>query len=77
MRGLLIAIVPACITFGPLFMTQIGGFASHTNYPLEALGSLLTMIGLGIMFRILMKQQETIKNLQLQISRPQDRALDP
>jgi hypothetical protein len=56
---------PACISFGPLFMTNIGETIGRNEgwswLPLA--GSLMVAAGLGMMLGILIEQQQVINRL--------------
>jgi hypothetical protein len=65
MNKLLLAIVPACITFGPLFMTRIAGTArADAGNSLVFAGVAMLAVGLIAMFRIIVAQQKLIERLQ-------------
>jgi hypothetical protein len=56
-------IVPACITGGPLMMSDMAGIYSHRSF-IVLPGVVLVTIGLGIMFDIVFKQYAMIKTMQ-------------
>jgi hypothetical protein len=61
----LLWVVPACITFGPLFMTRIGGTArADVGVGLEFTGVCMLAAGLGVMFNVIVTQQKLIEKLQ-------------
>jgi hypothetical protein len=65
MNKLLLPIVPACITFGPLFMTRIGGTArADVGNNFVFAGAAMLAVGLIVMFRIIVTQQKLIERLQ-------------
>ena len=45
------ALVPACITFGPLFMVMFRESPEAIGRPMSYLGAFMLMGGLAIMFR--------------------------
>ncbi len=60
MNKLLWSIVPACITFGPLFMTRIGGTArADWGDGLAFGGAFMLVAGLVIMFKAIAAQQRS------------------
>ena len=63
---LLWAIIPACVTFGPLFMTRIAGTAGprHGDH-LEAIGLGMLILGLVGICRLLAAQQKAIRDLEM------------
>lgn len=60
-------IVPACITGGPLMMSDMAGIWSHRSYVVLP-GVVLVTVGLCIIFDILFKQHEMIQKLQDEIT---------
>lgn len=67
-KKILWALVAPCITFGPLFMTRIGGRArTDAPYLVEA-GVGMLIIGLGVMFRMLVQQNHQIEELKRTLS---------
>ena len=65
MNKLLLAIVPVCVTFGPLFMTRIAGTTPpDAGNGLVTAGVLMLIAGLVVMFRIVVAQQKVIEKLQ-------------
>jgi hypothetical protein len=68
LSSLLWPFVPACITFGPLFMTKINGTASpEASEHLVSEGTLMLSIGLIGMFLFIQRQQKTIEKLQARL----------
>ena len=65
-RFLLGALAP-CFSFGPLFMTNIGGLVGDSNLPVSMIGSFMVMFGLIIMFRHMMKQDQLIEEMRTHI----------
>jgi hypothetical protein len=64
------AVIPACITFGPLFMTRIVGTAAPQNgNRLLTGGVLMLSIGLIGIFRIISKQQKVIRTMQARLGK--------
>ena len=62
---LLWGLIPACVTFGPLFMTRIAGSAAPENgNRLVTMGTFMLSIGLAGMFRIIAKQQRDIREFE-------------
>lgn len=61
-KKILVALVPACITFGPLFMMGVVGTAPYQFTPM--LGCFMVIVGLGIMFRMIMQQQSVIEKMR-------------
>ena len=62
---LLWVLIPACITFGPLFLTRIAGTAPAQNgNQLVTEGMVMLTVGLVGMFRIISKQQKRIRALE-------------
>lgn len=55
--------VPACITGGPLMMSDMAGIWSHRSYVVLP-GVVLVTVGLCIIFDIIFKQYEMIQRLQ-------------
>lgn len=65
------AIVPACITFGPLFMTRIAGTARpEAGNNVVFAGVFMLVAGLCIMHRKLAMQQKLIEKLTQSASAP-------
>lgn len=64
MSKIVLGLVPACITFGPLFMTRIGGMARSDATNLEFTGAVMLSVGLGILFRYLMKLRRQVDELR-------------
>jgi len=46
-------LIPACITFGPLFMTRIGGSINVGENSMPFIGTLMLSAGLIMMFQML------------------------
>ena len=67
MSKFLTSVLAPCLSFGPLFMTNIGGTASDSGIPISMIGSFMVMFGLMIMFRHMIKQDQLIKKMQSQI----------
>jgi hypothetical protein len=66
MNKLLLAVTPACITFGPLFMTRIAGTARpDAGNALVFAGVVMLALGLIGMFRMILAQQKLIERLQV------------
>jgi hypothetical protein len=63
-RKLLWAMVPACVTFGPLAMTRIAGSARTEATYLEGAGVLMLAAGLCVMFRVITRQTREIEALK-------------
>lgn len=64
MKKVIWAIVPVCITFGPLFMTRIAGTArADIGHRLEFSGVMMLAVGLVIIFRVITSQQKLIDRL--------------
>jgi hypothetical protein len=62
---LLWEIIPACVTFGPLFMTRIAGTAGPRHGKgLEAIGLAMLVLGLVGICRLLAAQQKAIRDLE-------------
>lgn len=67
MNKLLWSIVPCCITFGPLFMTRIGGWAAPEGGAwLVPTGVAMLVTGLLTMLTVFEQQQKRIGELQAQ-----------
>ena len=67
---LLWALIPACVTFGPLFMTRIAGTAApQNNNNLVEEGVFMLSIGLIGIFRIISKQQKVIRSLESRLGK--------
>lgn len=65
LRGLGMSMIPACITFGPLFMTRIAGSASNdASNALVFTGVLMLSFGLGMMYSTIESQRRTIAQLR-------------
>jgi hypothetical protein len=65
--------VPACITFGPLFMTRIAGTAStQVGDELVFAGVLMLAFGLCVMLSTIQKQQKLIAELRTERQRDVD-----
>ncbi|MBL8897104.1 MAG: hypothetical protein JNM84_05730 [Planctomycetes bacterium] len=65
LQGLGSSMVPACITFGPLFMTRIAGTASNdASTTLVFTGVLMLSFGLGTMYSTIESQRRTIAQLR-------------
>jgi len=65
---LLGALIPVCITFGPIFMTRIAGtVAPQYGGHLVMVGVFMLLIGLVGIYRILSKQQKVIHDLQARV----------
>ena len=47
------ALIPACITAGPMFMTRIGGMADVGGNIMPFIGTLMLIAGLCMMFQML------------------------
>lgn len=63
-KDLIGSVVPACITFGPLFMTRIAGSASpEVGDELVFIGVTMLAVGLGIMFTRIEAQRREIAKL--------------
>jgi hypothetical protein len=62
---LIFSLVPACITFGPLFMTRLGGTSTSKWAPM--VGSFMLAIGLSIVFGVVAQQDKRIKDLQAKL----------
>jgi hypothetical protein len=65
---LILAVVPSCIAFGPMFMV-IAGAGRASGDPVFAhivmdCGAVMLALGLVAMFRIITKQQSLIEKLQ-------------
>ena len=58
------ALVPACVTFGPLFMTRIAGTARTDATYLVGIGVGMLAVGLCVMFRVLVSQTREIEELK-------------
>jgi hypothetical protein len=70
MTKLLWPIVPACLTFGPLFMTRIAGSASpEIGSGLVLAGVFMLAGGLAILFAVVRGQQKAIEELQAKLRR--------
>ena len=54
--NLLWALVPACIIFGPLFMTRVGGTVRAEAPYLVVTGAGMLVVGLVVMLRVLIQQ---------------------
>ncbi len=65
-KFLLVALAP-CLSFGPLFMTNMGGTASGSGIPISMIGSFMVIFGLVTLFRHMMKQDQLIKEMKSQI----------
>jgi hypothetical protein len=53
--------VPACISFGPLMASNMGGLG--TGWVTPMLGSIMLTVGLGMMLDIIVKQQLALNGL--------------
>ena len=66
---LLRGLIPACVTFGPLFMTRIAETAApEYGHRLVVSGMLMLVIGLIGIFRIISGQQKMIADLQSRLA---------
>ena len=68
MSKLWMTLLPAIFSFGPMFMTNMGGHGSSGFDFVVSLGAAL-MVGFGLisMFKRMNKQDELIKEMQSQI----------
>ena len=61
----LLAMIPACVTFGPLFMTRIAGTAApEKGNSLVTTGTFMVSVGLMLMYRTMQKQQKRIREME-------------
>ena len=68
LNKLLWAIIPACVTFGPLFMTRIAGTAApQYGDRLVSTGVLMLSLGLVGICRIIARQQREIRDLETRL----------
>lgn len=68
MSKFLIGVLTLGFSFGPLFMTDMGSHGSDDSAFVGSLiGSLMVAIGLIVMFRHMLKQDQLIKEMQSQI----------
>lgn len=69
MKKILLALTPLCISFGPLFMSNLGhpSRSGEMNYLILG-GSLMVMVGLFSLFKLVIDQQKVIDSLQRKIS---------
>ena len=67
MPKFLLTILAPCLSFGPLFMTNMGGTVSDSSVPLSMMGSFMVAFGLLIMFRHMTKQAQLITQMQSEI----------
>jgi hypothetical protein len=64
--------VPACISFGPLLMTNLGGLSNPGwGWVISLLGTLQVTIALGIMFSMINEQRVVIERLSKQNTQAQ------
>ncbi len=68
MSKFLIGVLTICLSFGPLFMTNLGSHGSDdSSFVRSLIGSLMIGFGLIVMFRHMMQQDRVIKEIQSQI----------
>jgi hypothetical protein len=61
-------IIPPCITFGPLFMADIGS-NRLTTIMASLMGALMVSFGLGCMFSMIFEQRKVIEQLTQRLNR--------
>jgi hypothetical protein len=65
MNKLIWSLVPACFSFGPLFLTRINGSARpESAHFLETAGLIMLTFGLLVTFRVITRQQREIAELR-------------
>jgi hypothetical protein len=60
--------IPACISFGPFFMSNMGGLGNH-GWAMPMLGTIMVTIGLGTMLSVLAEHRKVIDELLKQQGR--------
>ena len=69
MKKIFLTLTPVCISFGPLFMSNLGdpSRSGEMNFLIFG-GSIMVTVGLCILFKLVIDQQKVIDNLKRKIS---------